>query len=166
MPVSQINSASIENGGVAQVDLASGVAGTGPAFNAGTGNNKSAANATATEMAGYNAALFDTASCFNTTTGRFTPNVAGYYQISCNVDFGINGIGAASSISASIYRNNGLYWSGGLQTSGLCFASTGATTVVFMNGTTDFVSVYFFQNTGSTATGFLVRFAGVMVRAA
>ena len=138
----------------------------GPAFSASTTNTKSAANATATEMAGYNTASFDTASCFNTTNGRFTPTIAGYYQFSWSCDFGTNGIGAASVIAATLYKNGTPAWSGGIQTSSQCFGSVGSSTVIYMNGTTDFASVYLFQNSGVTVSNFLARFAGCLVRSA
>lgn len=138
----------------------------GPAFSATTGNTKSAANLTATEMAGYSTVNFDTASCFNTTTGRFTPNVAGYYQFSWSIDFGTNGIGAASIVGASLYKNGTGIWGSGIQTSSTCFGAVGSSTVIYMNGTTDFASAYAFQNSGVTVSNFLARFAGALVRSA
>jgi hypothetical protein len=143
-----------------------GVPVNGPAFSAGTANTKSAANVTQTEMAGYNSVVFDTASCFNTTTGRFTPTVPGYYQFNWSVDFGSNGIGAASVISAQIAKNGSSYWGMGIQTSSSCYGSVGTSTLVYMNGSTDFVSVYLFQNTGVTVSNFLAKFSGVMIRSA
>ena len=138
----------------------------GPAFSAFTANTKSAANATATEMAGYSTVNFDTASCFNTTTGRFTPNVAGYYQFSWAIDFGSNGVGAASVVAGTIYKNGTTFWSAGIQTSTTCYGAIGSSTVIYMNGTTDFVSAYAFQNSGVTVSNFLARLAGALVRSA
>ena len=140
------------------------VSGNQPAFNA-TATSRSAANVTATEMAGYSTPNFDTASCFNTTTGRFTPNVAGYYQFSWTADFGSNGIGASTVIAVSLYKNGSSSWSSGIGTSGSSFGAVGSSTVIFMNGSTDYVSCFVFQNSGSTVSGFLARFSGVLVRA-
>jgi hypothetical protein len=151
---------------ITQADLATGVAGTGPAFSANTPTTKSAANATATEMAGYSAPNFDTASCFNTTTGRFTPNVAGYYQFSWSVDFGSNGVGAASVVSASLYKNATAQWTGGIMTASICFSAVGSSAPIYMNGSTDFASVYLFQTSGGTTSNFFARFAGAMIRGA
>jgi hypothetical protein len=141
------------------------VSGNQPAFNA-TATSRSAANVTATEMAAYNTPNFDTASCFNTTTGRFTPNVAGYYQFSWTADFGGNGIGAATVIAASLYKNGSSIWASGIGTSAISFGSIGSSAVIFMNGTTDFASCFVFQNSGVTVSSFFARFAGVLVRAA
>jgi hypothetical protein len=140
--------------------------GMGPAFSVSTPVNKTAANSTQTEITGYSTPAFDTASCFNVTTGRFTPNVAGYYQFNWSADFGSNGIGAASVVSASLSKNGTTLWSGGVATSSSSFMAIGSSTVAYMNGTTDYASVFVFQNTGSTTSAFLARFAGALIRPA
>jgi hypothetical protein len=138
----------------------------GPAFSANTSTNKTAANATNTEITGYSTPTFDTASCFNVTTGRFTPNVAGYYQFSWCADFGSNGIGAASVVTANFSKNGTTIWSGGAAPSSSAFIAIGSSTVFPMNGTTDYASVFVFQNTGSTTAAFFARFAGALIRPA
>jgi hypothetical protein len=143
------------------------VSGNQPAFLAATfPNAKSANNSTATEIAGYGTTVFDTASCFNATTGRFTPNVAGYYQFTGVLDFGSNGVNASSNVAVSIYRNNILQWTNAVQITSIFYSSISVSTLVFMNGTTDFASIYAFQTTGGTVTGFYPAFTGVLVRAA
>jgi hypothetical protein len=67
----------ITDGSVVQADLASGVAGTGPAFSAYMGSNQSVTQATATKCT-FNTEAFDTNSNYDTGTYRFTPTVAGY----------------------------------------------------------------------------------------
>jgi hypothetical protein len=143
-----------------------GVPVNGPAFNAFTAVTKAVATNVATEIAGYSTPIFDTASCFNTTTGRFTPTVAGYYQFSWSCDFGNNGIGAATVIGTSVYKNGTTQWNSGMQTSGAFFGAVGSSTVVYMNGSTDYASVYLFQNTGSTTPNFYARFAAALIRSA
>lgn len=143
-----------------------GVPVNGPAFYAVTPVTKSASNATTTEMAGYSTPAFDTASCFNTTTGRFTPTVPGYYQLNWVIDFGSNGIGAASVISGILLKNGASFWNAGIQTSGSCFGAVGTSTVVYLNGSTDYVSAAVFQNTGVTVSNFFARFSGALIRSA
>ena len=140
--------------------------GMGPAFSATTPTNKTAANVTQTEITGYSTPVFDTASCFNVTTGRFTPNVAGYYQFSWCADFGSNGIGAASVVTANLSKNGTTLWANGVATSGSSFMSVGSSTVSYMNGTTDYASVFVYQNSGSTTAAFFARFAGALIRPA
>ena len=53
----------------------------GPAFSAWQNGNNNISNQTSTKVT-LNNKEFDTANCFDATTNyRFTPNVAGYYQI-------------------------------------------------------------------------------------
>lgn len=161
-----VTTSKVLDANITQQKLAANVAGNGPAFYAATSVSKTVSNATATEIAGYNTALFDTASCFNATTGRFTPTVAGYYQVSASADFGANGISACSIVAASIYKNGSAYFSSGTAVTGSSYGSYSPSTVVYLNGTTDYVSVFVFQNTGLTSNQFLVRFGAAMVRAA
>jgi len=163
---SAVQTAKLDTAAVTQAKLAANVAGNGPAFSANTPVSKTVANNTVTEIAGYSSPNFDTASCFNVTTGRFTPNVAGYYQFSWSCDFGNNGIGAATVIGSSVYKNGTTQWNAGMQTGGTCYGSVGSSAIVYMNGSTDYASVYLFQNTGSTTPSFFARFAGALVRAA
>ena len=56
-----------------------------------------------------NAEDFDTASCFDSTTNyRFTPNVAGYYQINLVISSDISGSSNAW-ISGAIYKNGSVF---------------------------------------------------------
>jgi hypothetical protein len=146
MPVSQINSASIENGGVAQVDLAAGVSGNGPAFSAWASSTTSCANGVVTKIS-FPTELFDTASCYNTATSNFTPNVAGYYQVNTSVYFA----GVTSQYGFLIIRKNGVefaYGSGLIGTVGGAL-STGSC-LVYMNGTTDYLDIAAIQYAGTT----------------
>jgi len=68
----------IQNGTVSQPKVASGVAGTGPAFMAESTVDQSVTSATWTKVTLGNE-IFDTDSCFSSS--RFTPTVAGYYQL-------------------------------------------------------------------------------------
>lgn len=99
---------------------------------------------------------FDTAGCF--ANSRFTPNVAGYYQINAEICF----VGAAI-VELGFYKNGALHKSG---TSGNAYATVG-TTLVPMNGTTDYLEVYGYtsigQNTHSNV-GNYTFFQGVFVR--
>lgn len=117
----------------------------------------------------FNMVEFDTANCFNTSTGAYTPNVAGYYQINASVYYEMNSPpgayqiyllkngkhakrGAAASNSAS-GRNIGLNISA----------------VVLMNGTTDSVQILTIQTTGTTVNlcvdnGTLTWFNAIMIR--
>jgi hypothetical protein len=129
---------------ITQSDLASGVAGNGPVFMATVNlSNQSISSVTTTKLLCYTTELVDTANCYNTTTNRFTPNVAGYYQINgacqaatdwCNGQLMIykNGI-----IEAVGYRTNN-----GVDAVG-CFT---VNSLVYFNGTTDYIEFYMYWN--------------------
>jgi hypothetical protein len=98
----------------------------------------------------YQGTLYDTHSCYNTTTGVFKPTVAGYYQF--NWTAGANSYPASSGIvTSSLKRNNQEYargWRGICNSGGLV---VGGSAQCYLNGSTDYVQVSFLQGSGGTA---------------
>jgi hypothetical protein len=84
---------------------------------------------------------YDTANCFDTTNYRFTPTVAGYYQI--NGSYYSNG--GPSRTLVSIYKNGAEYKTADYAT--LTYAIF-ISTLVYLNGTTDYVETWM-NNIGS-----------------
>ena len=150
---------------ITQPDLASGVSGTGPAFRA-TLVAVNVTTATFTSFTSTNTPTFDTNSSLNTGTGRFQPTIAGYYQITVIADFGVNGVGAASSVTAAIGKNGSNYDYSGYANNASNFGAAICSTLVYLNGTTDYVQAQAYQNSGSTANGVNGRFSGFLARAA
>jgi len=112
----------------------------GPAFSAYANASLSITSATDTKV-NINTVIFDTASCFNTANNRFTPTVAGYYQVNGCVR------GAATNLvnaSSAIYKNGSLYMQGGtLNIAAISSAEMVViNTVVFLNGTTDYLELW------------------------
>ena len=99
----------------------------------------------------YNGKVYDTHNCFNTTTGVFTPNVAGYYQF--NWTAGANTYATSSGIVfSSLYKNNQEIARGArlvANTGGMVSNGSGS---CYLNGTTDYVQIKFDQASGSNAT--------------
>lgn len=146
MPLSQINSASIENASVAQVDLATGVAGTGPAFSAYSNNSQTIVTSTYVKMQ-INTEEFDTANCFDSATNyRFTPNVAGYYQVNGNIAY------TTSVVAPQL----GIYKNGSQFKMGTNYAVSGnwssVAALIYLNGTTDYIELYGAHVSGVTQT--------------
>ena len=149
------------------------VAGNGPAFSAYSIATQNPASATVTKVI-FGATLFDTNSNFNTTTGRFTPTVAGYYQFNASVS-----MAADSSMSAGqlyFYKNgSGGNWPSYENTSqtGTGYQGTNCSALIYCNGTTDYVEVYG-QITGSgtlryffsSSTNHTTTFQGYLARSA
>jgi hypothetical protein len=114
------------------------VAVDGPAFSAWQSSSQSFTANTWTKVQ-FQTEEFDTASCFdNTTNYRFTPNVAGYYQV-----FGaFTNATILAQVGLGLYKNgvnykrlyNGI---GGGNTSSGCGGC-----IVYLNGTTDYIELY------------------------
>lgn len=168
--VTGLSAGGLPDGSVAQADLASGVAGNGPAFHAYGSTATSVPINTATKIT-LNAELYDTASCFDSTTNyRFTPNVAGYYQFSFMLTHPSGSI--STNVLPMLYKNGAEYIRG-VEPASFTFA-TGGSGLVYLNGSTDYVELYLYQaylnpatigGGGSSAsthtylTGFLARSA-------
>jgi hypothetical protein len=112
--------------------------------------------------------VFDTANAFDSTTNyRFTPLVAGYYQINGHV-----ALSAAIGICAvSIFKNGVNFYSGSSASLNTGYTQCNVSGIVYLNGSTDYVELYCFQNSGGTintitASGPYNYFNGSMVRTA
>ena len=93
----------------------------------------------------------DTKNCYDPATGRFTPNAAGYYSIDWFVVTNANG---ASEMIASLYKNGVLVAWGTNQTTATAHWNGigGSAGMIYLNGTTDYISIALTNNSGSTAT--------------
>ena len=107
----------------------------------------------------YNIVEFDTNGCFNPTSqplylnGIYTPawswapNVPGYYQINAAVSATSNST-AGSLVYTNIYKQNNIVAQGSSALSSLTNSQPWCGTVLFMNGVSDYVSIYAWQNSG------------------
>jgi hypothetical protein len=123
---------------VIQADLATGVAGTGPAFSVYLSANQSVTSNVATKVA-FDTEEFDTNSNF--ASNRFTPTVAGYYQINATIQSN----GTNTRYIYFFYKNGSAYKR--FFDSTVDYGASGSITV-FLNGSTDYIEVYG-QITGS-----------------
>jgi len=105
----------------------------------------------------FNAETFDVSGWYDTTTGLYTPLVAGYYRISWNVR------------SRDLPASDAIFWESQLAKNGAAVArgssavgngfatlSSPGSALVVANGTTDYFSVAIFHNDGggmNIATG-------------
>lgn len=116
------------------------VSGNMPAFSVYRGANQSVSSGAITKVQ-LNAETFDTANAFDSTTNyRFTPQVAGYYQVNGSMRF--TGT-ALTECQVIIYKNGagvsyGNYYVLSPQSTLLSIA----TTLVYLNGTTDYLELY------------------------
>ena len=136
----------------------------GPAFSAYQSSAQVIPNADFVKLL-FQTEEFDTANCY--ASSRFTPNVAGYYQI-------IGGVFSGSTGFRTILflRKNGsdIKRLSDSPSSGNGYMNNGSA-IVYLNGTTDYVELFFYQNSGGNLTipfpqADLVYMQGFMVRGA
>ena len=137
---------------------------SGPAFSVyRSGQQSGIVSGTGTKVA-FNAETFDTDNCFDSTTNyRFTPTKSGYYQLNCSIE------GAGSTITRVVYMffKNGSEYARWVDFNVTSYMCTSGSTLMYFNGTTDYVEVYvqlsgtgLAVNTGPGAT----NFSGVWIR--
>ena len=146
------------------------VSGNMPAFSAYASGGQSVPNATQTKIQ-FNNENFDTNNNFDSATNyRFTPTVAGYYQLNAVVSF--NGGVSAFSAVITLYKNGSSYMSGSLATpvSVSIGAASNVSSLVYFNGSTDYAEIYVYQTSGISlglqAGNAVCQFSGSLVRAA
>lgn len=151
------------------ITTASTFAGTGPAFSAYASATTAVAQATAAKIA-FATEVFDTNSNF--ASSRFTPTVAGYYQINACVTFPSFTNTSTGELLSIIYKNGTeyAYGSGFSVASSNHYIMSNVSTVVYFNGTTDYVEIYGYNSTGSSLNVLnearFTYFSGAMIRSA
>ena len=140
------------------------VSGNMPAFSAYATAATTITNATWTKLT-FDVETFDTNNNF--ASSRFTPTVAGYYQLSASWQAGFT----SSFGGIQIYKNGSSYQYGSFIPATSVGTQVGMSNLVYCNGTTDYVEVYAYQTTGlsqnTTVTGINTTwFSGAMVRTA
>lgn len=115
-----------------------------PAFSAIKSGNQTVSANTVTKIT-FQTKEFDTNSNFdNTTNYRFTPNVAGYYQVTIGLTLSIGG-----ECAMYLYKNgsqNKIGWDLVATTTYIM----NMTALVYLNGTTDYIEAYGYTNLGTT----------------
>jgi hypothetical protein len=139
---------------------------SGPAFSAFNTATQSVSNNVVTKVV-LNSEISDTNNAFDSTTNyRFQPTVAGYYFVTGTVNFTAGVL--ATAMGTLIYKN-------GAGISLEVYSNFGGTTnragasvsgVVFLNGSTDYLELFCFQNSGATQTTVanICSFSGCLLR--
>jgi hypothetical protein len=111
---------------------------------------------------------FDTANCYDTSTYRFTPNVAGYYLLTGN-------IGVATAVTGqfigAFYKNGSSYnvfFQSGDDRVNAAYAGS---VILYLNGSSDYVELYAYLASSGTKTlqsegGLKGYFTGCLLRTA
>ena len=121
------------------------VSGNMPAFSAYLASNQSIGANAFTKVL-FDTEEFDTANCFSSS--RFTPNVAGYYQV--NLMVYISAAGSAQG-NGAIYKNGVVTKAQFLQVSVNQILSVPA--LVYLNGSSDYIEAYAYSVTAGVVSG-------------
>ena len=139
------------------------VSGNNPTFSAYNSSTTTSSAGAWTKIA-FQSEEFDTNNCFDSTTNyRFTPNVAGYYQINGAVQNN-----STTTVSLGIYKNGSLFKQGGYNANGGVYTLSNVSALIYMNGSTDYLEIYFITTLAGTTNPSAVStyFQGSMVRSA
>lgn len=165
--ITGISAGGLPDATITQAELASGVAGNGPAFMAIQTTDQNVTTVTYTKVTLGNE-LFDTNNNFS--GGTFTPTVAGYYQINGLVR-GTTASNNMVNVLVAIYKNGALYSQSFTVTPATNGNFASISSLVYLNGTTDYVEMYGYLNGTSPffdyiSDGNCCQFSGFLARAA
>jgi hypothetical protein len=125
---------------------------------------QTAANGVSTKVR-FNSEIVDLNNEFDSSsTYRFTPTIAGWYQLNYRVTI-------SSTVGAAYVRlfRNGSLFKDSIYAAGYVGAA-GGSALVYANGSTDYYEIYFYNGTGATvslaADTTQSEFSGFLVRAA
>lgn len=139
-----------------------------PAFSAYLSANQNVSSSVLTKVA-CNTEEFDTNSNYdNATNYRFTPTVAGYYQVNGCVNF--SGGALRTDFLTSIYKNGSEFKRGNYSNiSNANGDSASVSAVIYLNGSTDYVELWAYQTQTTPSFGggvALTYFQAAMIRSA
>jgi hypothetical protein len=132
----------------------------GPTFGVKRTTRQSVSSGTWTVVQ-FNVEDFDTNSNYNTSTYKFTPTVAGYYQINLSVG------GTGTTVNRAMIAKNGTFTAMGNDVAST-LASV-ATVIVYMNGSTDYVEAQCLITSGGLQVLediYTTYFSGALIRKA
>lgn len=159
-----VETAKIKDANVTQAKIAANVATTGPVFSARCDNYQTIANGAFREIV-FNTEEVDTASAYSVSTGRFTPQIAGYYHFTTMVD--VTTTSSPSHAEVAIFKNGATAYPGSATFVDVNKnARIVASAVIYLNGTTDYVSTFTSTTIYDGQLGQNTFFQGYLARAA
>lgn len=127
------------------------VSGNMPAFCATIASTQTISASTWTKVA-FATEAFDTNNCYDTTNYRFTPNVAGYYQI--NALARIRGTGATTNKILAIRKNGVVNRYLDDYPVSIEYLSMFLSNLIYMNGTTDYLEIWAYTDGTNTSINY------------
>lgn len=139
----------------------------GPTFSAYQSTLQSVPNASFTKLQ-FQTEVWDTNSNYdNVTNYRFTPTVAGYYQLNASVQYSTS---VAGLNVMAIYKNGSVFIRGVLINTNAAYGNS-ISGLVYANGSTDYFEIYVYQGSGGSlntdaSTSTYTWFQGALIRGA
>ena len=122
--------------------------GNGPAFSVYSATTQTLSSNVWLKVS-LNTKVFDTNSNFDATTNyRFTPTVAGYYQVNGAIYF--RAAANADQVMVSIYKNGSEFRRGNNSAMTDLATTQVVSELIYMNGTTDYLELYGYSYNGTT----------------
>jgi hypothetical protein len=115
---------------------------TVPAFSATLGTTQTISNATWTKVS-LDTEEFDTTSAFDLSNSRFTPQVAGYYDVQTHIRFEYS---TMTQHNVAVYKNGVSDKQTSLVRGQTSPSEAGGSSLIYMNGTTDYIELYGYIN--------------------
>ena len=136
----------------------------GPTFSAFKTSTQNISDTTFSQIT-FDSTDWNVDSCFNTSTGRFTPDVEGYYLLGALITTNSASFFTGESY-ISVSSNGSLPNGTKLALSYDSVDTLSGSLVVFLNGTTNFVQLNIFHSSGATRTisSSSTNFYGYLVR--
>lgn len=158
---SNVTTAKIANENITQAKLAANVVGNGPVFRVYKNATQNISTATDTTVS-FQVEEYDTNNNF--ASSRFTPSVAGYYMLTASIGL----TDEADELSVAITKNGSAYDYSSRST--VPNYRTRLTTIMYMNGSTDYAQVVARHLQGVSRTiddsHTVTSFSGCLIRSA
>ena len=143
------------------------VSGNMPAFSYYASTNAQSITSGSFTKITFTSQEFDTTSGAMFSSSRFTPTIAGYYQIDACVGFSSSALGICL---VTIFKNGNRFKDGAIIPN-IGGATCPASALIYFNGSTDYAEIFLYQSSGSTLTvsvnaGSAGFFQGALVRTA
>jgi hypothetical protein len=127
---------------------------SGPAFSAWNSTITTIGNTPATVKIGFQTEEFDTNNNYDTTLSRFTPTVAGYYQINALITLATT----TGLFTPMVYKNGVEHKFGGTAlASAINFPRSNISVLVYANGTTDYFEIFAGHSQAATVNTYNVQ---------
>lgn len=118
-----------------------------PIARVGLGSGAPALTNSVFTLVPFNSVVFDNAGWYSTSTFRYTPLTAGYYDVTTTVAINLGGIGVAV---LSIYKNGAEDTRGSYIGGQTGYINVTAAGLIFMNGSTDYLDMRAYVNANSS----------------